>query len=238
MALTSGSVNHKNTIAENMKTNAELDLYTNTLIVNLKDIKPEHFYGFCQKCHQPVEGENVGCKAFDDQVFHIVCFTCESCSKPLHGFNFYALNMKPYCEDCYLDTLERCASCNNLITDRILRAAGEKFHPECFSCSVCEVNLAKIPFTVDDASRIYCIDCYHKLYAPLCSVCNERIVPDPGTEETLRVIVMGKDFHVNCFRCDMCNCLLQSGKGCYPLNSKIHCLNCYTILVKRNRSKT
>lgn len=234
MAFASNSV-QRNRVKDANNKNDELDFYTNTLLENLKEIKnkPEYFYGFCEKCHIAVEGEDVGCKAFDNKVFHITCFTCEACAKPMHGLNFYSVNMNPYCEECYLNTLERCSSCHNLITDRILRAVGEKFHPDCFSCSICLTNLASVPFTVDDNNKIYCIEDYYKLYAPVCSVCNGRIIPDPGSEEALRVIVMGRDYHVNCFKCDLCNTLLQSGKGCYPLNNKLHCLNCYTIVMQR-----
>ncbi|GFN96401.1 lipoma-preferred partner-like protein [Plakobranchus ocellatus] len=54
-------------------------------------------------------------------------------------------------------------------------------------------------------------------------------MPDPGQEETVRIVAMDKSFHVDCYRCEDCKCQLSSeveGRGCYPLDDHILCKNC------------
>lgn len=43
----------------------------------------------------------------------------------------------------------------------------------------------------------------HRRFSPLCVSCNEPIVPDPGSEETLRVVALEKNFHLKCYRCEV-----------------------------------
>lgn len=57
--------------------------------------------GICTRCGEKVVGEGTGCTAME-QVYHIKCFVCIVCHLQLQGKPFYALDSKPYCEDCYL----------------------------------------------------------------------------------------------------------------------------------------
>lgn len=41
-------------------------------------------------------------------------------------------------------------------------------------------------------------------FAPRCSVCKEPIMPAPGQEETVRIVALDRDFHVHCYRCEVC----------------------------------
>lgn len=211
----------------------DLDFYTKTLLSNVENPKDEEFYGYCAKCNGVVEGEQVGCKAFG-KIFHIKCFCCETCGKNVHGIQFYAINEKPYCEQCYLDSLEKCVVCGEVITDKILRASGKAYHPRCFVCCVCTKSLDGVPFTVDDESNIFCVDCYYQKYAVKCSACGEAILPEEGKEETVRIVALDRDFHVACYKCVKCSVQLSSskdGQGCYPLDGQIMCLNCNTMAV-------
>ena len=40
-----------------------------------------------------------------------------------------------------------------------------------------------------------------RLYAPRCHVCRLAIRPQPGQEETVRVVALEKSFHVDCYIC-------------------------------------
>merc|ERR1712071_706308 len=82
-----------------------------------------------------------------------------------------------------------------------------------------------IPFTVDAANRIHCIDDFHKKFAPRCSVCHDPIMPEPGQEETVRVVALDRSFHVKCYKCEDCELVLSSeaeGRGCYPLDGRVY----------------
>lgn len=194
----------------------------------------EDFFGDCHKCGEKVIGEGNGCSAMGE-VYHVNCFTCAVCAQPLRGKQFYAINEKPYCEDDYLDTLEKCSVCNRPIVDRILRATGKPFHPDCFRCEVCSKVLDNVPFTVSTDGKIHCIEDFHKKFAPRCSVCQEPIVPEPGKQETVRVVALDRSFHVDCYKCEDCDLQLSSeaeGHGCYPLDGHILCKGCNTKRVQ------
>lgn len=207
---------------------AEVDALTNLLMENMTSSADPDFMGICCRCNRKVIGETNGCTA-QDQVYHVSCFTCCDCGTMLTGKQFYSMDTKPYCEACYINTLERCSVCSKPVTDRLLRATGKPYHPDCFVCVVCGKSLDGIPFTVDATSQIHCIEDFHKKFAPRCCVCHLPIMPKRGQEETVRVVAMDKSFHVECYRCEDCGLQLSSdaeGRGCYPLDEHILCKNC------------
>nr|XP_017011830.1 LIM domain-containing protein C4F6.12 isoform X2 [Drosophila takahashii] len=151
------------------------------------------------------------------------------CQINLQGKPFYALDGKPYCEYDYLQTLEKCSVCMKPILERILRATGKPYHPQCFTCVVCGKSLDGKLFTVDATNQNYCITDFHKKFAPRCCVCKQPIMPDPGQEETVRVVALDRSFHLECYKCEDCGLLLSSeaeGRGCYPLDDHVLCKSC------------
>lgn len=208
---------------------AEVDALTDLLMKNMTSAaEDKDYWGMCGRCGNTVSGSMNACSALDN-VYHIGCFTCVGCNAPLQGKSFFAMETKPYCEVCYVNTLERCSVCSKPITDRLLRATGKPYHPDCFTCVVCGKSLDGIPFTVDATNQIHCIEDFHKKFAPRCCVCQRPIMPDAGQDETVRIVAMDKSFHVDCYRCEDCNCQLSSeaeGRGCYPLDDHILCKNC------------
>lgn len=225
--------NIKNYLRYNRTTNQkqqtdEVDHLTDLLVKSMENSEDPDFFGMCNKCGEKVVGEGNGCTAME-QVFHIQCFTCHVCNKELRGKPFYAMEGNPHCEECYLNTLEKCSVCESPILDRILRATGKPYHPKCFTCFVCKQCLDGIPFTIDSTNQIHCIDCFHGKFAPRCSACNKPIIPDPGKTETVRVVALDRSFHVACYKCEDCDLLLSSeveGSGCYPLDDHLYCRGC------------
>ena len=43
----------------------------------------------------------------------------------------------------------------------------------------------------------------YRIFAPFCNICNTSITPVEGTDETVRVVAMEKDFHVDCYVCEV-----------------------------------
>ncbi|XP_065216645.1 lipoma-preferred partner homolog [Planococcus citri] len=208
---------------------AEVDALTDLLVHSMDSSLPDSdTFGECCKCGQRVVGEGSGCTAMNE-VYHISCFTCCHCDSPLQGKPFYSLDGKPYCEQGYLETLEKCSVCQKPILERILRATGRPYHPHCFTCVVCGKSLDGITFTVDAANQIHCIEDFHKKFAPRCCVCKQPIMPEPGEEETVRVVALDRSFHINCYKCEDCGLVLSSeaeGRGCYPLDDHVLCKSC------------
>lgn len=205
----------------------ELERLTKKMLYDMDHPPSEDYFGRCASCGENVVGEGTGCTAMD-QVFHVDCFVCMTCSSKLRGKPFYAVDKKAYCEPCYVNTLETCTICSKPIMERILRATGKAYHPHCFTCVVCQRSLDGIPFTVDASNHIHCIEDFHKKFAPRCCVCHEPIMPAPGQEETVRIVALDRDFHVQCYRCEDCGSLLSEGEnqGCYPLDGHVLCKNC------------
>lgn len=59
-------------------------------------------------------------------------------------------------------TLEKCAKCQGLITERIVRAMGKGFHPSCFACTACGRAIGAESFAVDERDEVYCVADFYR----------------------------------------------------------------------------
>ena len=68
-----------------------------------------------------------------------------------------------------------CAACSKPIVGQVCTALGRTWHPEHFTCAVCEVPLGTKTFFERDG-KPYCEEDYHEQFAPRCSYCEGPIL--------------------------------------------------------------
>jgi paxillin len=70
-------------------------------------------------------------------------FFCALCGKLFDedNLNFFEKDGKAYCKEDYFDKFAvTCKRCSKAIMSGYLSAVGSYWHPNCFSCKVCEVG--------------------------------------------------------------------------------------------------
>lgn len=113
----------------------------------------EYFYEPCGGCGQRIVCFNQESIQAMGQSWHVECFVCAYCSKPLSDvsdgndseettpFNFYVFNGAIYCAKDYLEHMaDKCSGCGFHV-DAALEVLGHTWHPECFVCSECKEPL-------------------------------------------------------------------------------------------------
>lgn len=131
---------------------------------------------------------------------HVACFTCYRCAAPLRPDAYYHSLRRLLCPTCVRDgAVETCSNCRRSIGDRVVHALGVPYHPNCFVCVACNGRLDCRPFTIDAQGRLYCLDDFHRRYAPRCAECKLPISPKPGSNEAKRVVSGELNYHVDCF---------------------------------------
>ncbi|XP_078250711.1 PDZ and LIM domain protein 5 isoform X22 [Pogona vitticeps] len=91
----------------------------------------------CSRCQRKILGEVINALK---QTWHVSCFVCVACHKPIRNNVFHLEDGDPYCEtDYYALFGTMCHGCEFPIEagDRFLEALGNTWHDTCFVCSVC-----------------------------------------------------------------------------------------------------
>jgi len=196
-----------------------------------REIIQEYSIGQCRKCNELITNKEDACNILG-QIYHTSCAVCVLCGRSVKNKHYFVKDQL-YCEEDFLytgfhQTLEHCTACGHLITDTILQALGQSYHLTCFKCSKCSICLDGVPFITDKNKNLFCLHDYHITYGPRCDKCSNPICPEDGSNETVRIISMGKTFHVQCYQCEDCSLQLndEPDRRCYPLGDILLCQAC------------
>ncbi|KAF5906447.1 PDZ and LIM domain protein 7 isoform X1, partial [Clarias magur] len=89
----------------------------------------------CAKCKKKIAGEIMHALKM---TYHVQCFACAACKRPIRNQAFYMEEGEPYCERDYEKMFgTKCHGCDFKIDagDRFLEALGYSWHDTCFVCS-------------------------------------------------------------------------------------------------------
>ena len=137
-----------------------------------------------------------------------------------------------YCEADFEAVASKgsCGGCGEAVgPDDALSVGDVVFHHNCLKCVVCERNMEGQQITLDKQNKIYCSRDYDKQFCSLCAVCNKHIVPKKGETRVQKLRALGKDFHLQCFKCEDCSLVLKPGtpgKECWPIRNHVLCKRC------------
>lgn len=94
-----------------------------------------------------------------------IFFSCAQCFQEFEDGVFYEYDDRKYCErDFQILFAPCCGKCNSFIIGRVIKAMNASWHPECFRCEMCEIELADTGF-IKNANRALCHECNAKVKA-------------------------------------------------------------------------
>uniref|UniRef100_A0A3P9IXS4 Filamin binding LIM protein 1 n=1 Tax=Oryzias latipes TaxID=8090 RepID=A0A3P9IXS4_ORYLA len=183
----------------------------------------------CGFCRKPIALLETAIEALN-RTYHAGCFQCRSCHIPLAGELYYNKAMIPICQECYQASLELCWACGEAIIDDIIHALERPYHPSCFTCTTCHQQIGEQTFAQGEVGEVYCLLDYYRKYAPECGICNQLIIPKEDGTDSYIIECLGRSYHENCFRCEVCVIKLPHEHGCYPLDGRLLCKACHVNL--------
>jgi len=99
----------------------------------------------CAKCVLDITEKQ--CAVVDAKKYHVACFVCGGCAKPLAGQKFHKKENGVYCEECNLEKFApNCAGCAKKIVGKHLVVEEKRWHNECFVCFYCTTAFNKDGF--------------------------------------------------------------------------------------------
>jgi len=157
--------------------------------------------------------------------WHPSCLCCNTCGKDFsdgstahEGSDGYA-----YCSKDFQDAFgTKCASCGQVIVGELLNAIEKQFHPNCFVCGTCKVQLSG-QFFIAPNGNPYCEKHYYEVIGMLCADCDRPIISGKC------ISFLEKKYHPEHFRCSFCKKNLV-GQQYMKQNLKPYCKNCHISL--------
>lgn len=107
--------------------------------------------------------------------YHSTCFVCAHCFCNFENGIFYEFEKRKYCEsDFKLLYAPCCKFCGEYIDGRVIKALNSSWHPSCFKCNSCGINLAESGF-LKSGTNTLCRRCHNedKLKSGGNATCNK-----------------------------------------------------------------
>ncbi len=114
----------------------------------------------------------------------------------------------------------KCKACNKTISGKKVMAKSNYYHIECFKCYDCKLQLESLkyfPYKIYDHLEVpLCEKHYYSRSGLICNECEEPLKgPYVSTSK--------KKFHLEHFRCSICERVLDQNEGYFEKHSQIFC---------------
>ncbi|XP_029368209.1 actin-binding LIM protein 3 isoform X2 [Echeneis naucrates] len=120
----------------------------------------------------------------------------------------------------------RCQRCRDICKGEVVRVQETHFHVKCFTCTVCNCDLARSGFFQKKGEYICTAD-YQRLYGTRCDRCDSFITGEV-------VSALGRTYHPKCFVCSVCSKPFPIGDRVTFSGKDCVCQQCSHTLVKTN----
>ncbi|KAM9741856.1 actin-binding LIM protein 3 isoform 11-T11 [Menidia menidia] len=120
----------------------------------------------------------------------------------------------------------RCQRCREPCKGEVVRVQETHFHVKCFTCTVCNCDLARSGFFQKKGEYICTAD-YQRLYGTRCDRCDSFITGEV-------VSALGRTYHPKCFVCSLCSKPFPIGDRVTFSGKDCVCQQCSHTLVKSN----
>ncbi|XP_005468055.1 actin-binding LIM protein 3 isoform X9 [Oreochromis niloticus] len=120
----------------------------------------------------------------------------------------------------------RCQRCREVCKGEVVRVQETHFHVKCFTCTVCNCDLAQSGFFQKKGEYICTAD-YQRLYGTRCDRCDAFITGEV-------VSALGRTYHPKCFVCSVCSKPFPIGDRVTFSGKDCVCQQCSHTLVKSN----
>jgi len=210
----------------------------NKIIEDHISCNKKFYHPGCMKCYICGEILRERFLTFKDQPicekdYKNIGHVCTTCQNVIIG-EVYIVDNNYYCEKDF-ETLignGNCSKCGDIVSpDDSLAVGTILFHHSCLRCTICNKNMEGQQVTLDKNNKVYCAQDYDRMFCSKCAVCNKAIVPRKGETKVQKLRALGKDFHLQCFKCEDCSLVLKPGtpgKECWPIKNHILCYKCNT----------
>ncbi|XP_077388185.1 actin-binding LIM protein 3 isoform X5 [Festucalex cinctus] len=120
----------------------------------------------------------------------------------------------------------RCQRCREVCKGEVVRVQDTHFHVKCFTCTVCNCDLARSGFFQKKGEYICTAD-YQRLYGTRCDRCDSFITGEV-------VSALGRTYHPKCFVCSVCSKPFPIGDRVTFSGKDCVCQHCSRSLAKPN----